>query len=105
MPVYAANQIDFLDGGGIRGLWSLLALERLMENIADQEEQQNEKALHSFSPETWPGDLTQEPATDEEKRRYEVETDPERKLAATAKASRYLPCHYFDYIGGSSTGG
>jgi len=76
-----------------------------MENIADQEEQLDGGALHSFSPEAWPGDLKQEPVTEEERRRYDAETTPERKLAAIAKAQRYFPCHYFDYIGGSSTGG
>ena len=33
------------------------------------------------------------------------ETERADRAKARVKRSRYLPCHYFDYIGGTSTGG
>ncbi len=63
------------DGGGIRGYSSLLILERLMQEVA-----------------VW------------ENRFQEQEADldvPHR----TFEAQNLLPCHYFDYMYGTSTGG
>lgn len=69
-------------------------LKRLMQHIARIEQNDvgtgllGETASHSFHPEQYPTDLA-------------TETDAFRKLKFE---QRYLPCHYFDLIGGSSTG-
>jgi hypothetical protein len=96
----------FSDGGGIRGLWSLYALEKLMEYIADAEEvfANGDSHAHSFLPMPWPSTLRLVHVTNEEKRNLKHATDELGEVAAMSKAKRYLPCHYFDCIGGSSTG-
>ncbi|KAL9118960.1 MAG: hypothetical protein Q9187_004487, partial [Circinaria calcarea] len=93
-----------LDGGGIRGYWSLLALQKLMGYIAEKEENEDDGTLHSFSPEGWPDNVSQVPRTQEEKRQIAAANTPEDKCRAYSNTRRYLPCHYFDHICGSSTG-
>ncbi|KAI4172507.1 MAG: hypothetical protein LQ343_003501 [Gyalolechia ehrenbergii] len=84
---WARKYILSLDGGGVRGYSSLLLLERLMEQITNFEKEMNPQADSSaFSPLT---DLTS------------LYSDPMMKELQNT----YRPCHYFDYIGGSSTGG
>jgi hypothetical protein len=93
------------DGGGIRGYWSLLALQKLMEYIAEEELGnilgQHE---HSFSPQLYPDNVSQGPFTEKEKNDLSAVADHEAKYRALSNARRFLPCHYFDYICGSSTG-
>jgi hypothetical protein len=36
---------------------------------------------------------------------YQPNFNNGRKPAKDAERCKYLPCHYFDYIGGTSTGG
>jgi patatin-like phospholipase/acyl hydrolase len=72
------------DGGGIRGYWQLVVLERLMEEIAKVERDREPKAMSSLHPLEAIG-----------------QGEHEKKEVTDA----YLPCHYFDFIGGSSTGG
>lgn len=68
------------------------------------------KGLHSFWPQSWPGDNISHVglSVGEKERRNEARGEGEqlaaRQLAALHKTRRYLPCHYFDYICGSSTG-
>ena len=66
--------------------------------------------LHSFWPKLWPGDnstlvdfSTQEREGRRNARGEGIQLEA-RKLAALHNSRRYLPCHYFDYICGSSTG-
>lgn len=80
---------DLADGGGVRGYYSLLLLSYLMKHIHKAEELLDEPRspththnLSSFSPCEQPRDSSYSPT-------------PE---------SRFLPCHYFDYISGTSTG-
>ncbi|KAI9712378.1 MAG: hypothetical protein M1820_001591 [Bogoriella megaspora] len=93
-----------LDGGGVRGIWSLMALEKLMEWIAIEEIEQSGSdtpVQHSFHPEPFPGHVSHGPFDKGGDGRH-----PEKASEyETWKESRkYLPCHYFDIIGGSSTG-
>ncbi|KAL8703259.1 MAG: hypothetical protein Q9201_003565 [Fulgogasparrea decipioides] len=84
---WARKYILSLDGGGIRGYSSLLLLKRLMDDVAILEKHYNPKANTSaFSPLI---DSTS------------FYSDPVMKELQNT----YRPCHYFDYIGGSSTGG
>jgi hypothetical protein len=74
-----------LDGGGIRGYSSLLILKRLMDNIIllETEEPIDGFAIESSSDYPW-------------------DTEPDLKKDPT---KAFYPCHYFDYIAGTSTGG
>ena len=106
------------DGGGIRGYWSLLVLERLMAYIGEEEERMHDEAegteershaenesgntYSSFHPLLYPESLSQ----------YTIicgkgsnnASDRMHALRKLPPARRYLPCHYFDLICGSSTG-
>ena len=75
-----------------------------MEYIAEKEEEEDDEIYHSFSPEGWPDDVSHVPLTDEERTQRNHADTAEAKCRAIHKTKRYLPCHYFDYIGGSSTG-
>ncbi|MCJ1473730.1 hypothetical protein MMC13_002381 [Lambiella insularis] len=96
------------DGGGIRGYWSLLALEKLMKHIGEMEEEQEH--YHSFSPLDWPphGVSQLVPATQKQSSIEDFTStdnpDVKERCRNIPSARRYLPCHYFDYICGSSTG-
>lgn len=64
--------------------------------------------LHSFRPAEYPSNVSHVSRKDGEPEAYHIK-DVSFEVPATfnqLRASRrYLPCHYFDYIGGSSTGG
>ena len=92
------------DGGGIRGYWSLLALEKLMEFVAEAEERSNRRMYHSFFPEPWPDHVSQIPLTQKQQQRASEANGEESKARVLPQARRFLPCHYFDNICGSSTG-
>ena len=97
------------DGGGIRVYWSLLVLEKLMEHIAKVEQNTYHElgptpVLHSFSPEPYPEDCSQEQFSREEQKAWNEAVGEDNKMRARHPTRRYLPCHYFDTICGSSTG-
>ena len=82
-----------------------------MEHIAAIEKQRkvsengDVEVLHSFSPQAWPDHVSQIPPTAvEEHKRIEDANGAEAKCKAMYEARRFLPCHYFDHICGSSTG-
>ena len=66
-----------------------------MELIAEEEERQSKASqvmIHSFAPEPFPSYVAQ----------HAGKAVPFDQLQMT---QRFLPCHYFDLICGSSTGG
>ena len=76
-----------------------------MEFVAEAEEKEDEDEIyHSFSPQSWPSHVSPAPLTPEEKTRVDEADGEEAKARALPKVRRYLPCHYFDNICGSSTG-
>ncbi|KAF5250911.1 hypothetical protein FANTH_3965 [Fusarium anthophilum] len=87
---WAQKTILTFDGGGIRGYASLLVLKRIMIQIRELEQKHKEYRAHHSSFYRWMG-VPDDAA-------LEGGPDPER-------VDRYLPCHYFDYIAGTSTGG
>ncbi|MCJ1398485.1 hypothetical protein MMC11_001685 [Xylographa trunciseda] len=99
---WSSQNLLSLDGGGIRGYWSLLALDQLMKHVADEERKIGND--HSFIPEEWPENVSQIPHTESEQRDHDNATTAEAKRCVIPRSRRYLPCHYFDYICGSSTG-
>ncbi|SCN93791.1 uncharacterized protein FFNC_08088 [Fusarium fujikuroi] len=79
-----------LDGGGIRGYSSLLVLKRIMIRIQELERGHEEYRAPSSDFYRWKGAP--------EENIVEDNPDPDR-------VDKYLPCHYFDYVAGTSTGG
>ena len=75
-----------------------------MEYVAMVEESEDSTTYHSFSPKPWPANVSQVPLTDIEKQKRKKARDDEAKTRMLPQTRRYLPCHYFDYICGSSTG-
>lgn len=76
--------------------------EEVKEEIT--EEQDGEKVHHSFWPQPWPNNVSQVAPTRGQRRRMEDALTAGDRRRAIPRAQRYLPCHYFDYICGSSTG-
>ena len=72
-----------------------------MEYIAVEEERLDEEALHSFYPMDLPSNVSQ---LKDEKRHTNVSNHSEDPVLSVPRTRRYLPCHYFDQIGGTSTG-
>lgn len=58
----------------------------------------------SFSPENYPPNVSHVPLAKDEITKERAARDTISKNRSIKKSRRYLPCHYFDYIGGSSTG-
>lgn len=95
-----------VDGGGIRGYGSLLILQALMEKVGVEERRIDPSIKSSFSPcmykptkigfsTPYSGDIESFKAD------IVSETDP----SGLPHDSLFLPCHYFDYGAGTSTGG
>ncbi|KAE8449128.1 hypothetical protein EG329_008512 [Mollisiaceae sp. DMI_Dod_QoI] len=98
------------DGGGIRGYGSLLIVKELMRRIGLEEKRLEENIDSSFYPSLYkPRGVALEdnrPIT-ASSNAQKVEASP--KVDAEGRdlgeSARFLPCHYFNYIGGTSTGG
>lgn len=107
------------DGGGIRGYSTLLILKDLMAKIAEEEQRISPAASSSAFPYT-----LNSGRQDDTSQRTSLSTSPRSTTASvqlnssptpvhpthsasvnTSRSSQFLPCHYFDYIAGTSTGG
>ncbi|KAL9109011.1 MAG: hypothetical protein Q9227_006251 [Pyrenula ochraceoflavens] len=98
------------DGGGVRGYWTLLVLNHLIGQIArieqklDENAPVDESASHSFHPEKYPKSVSRNISVTERQRLSEAEAQDADEAQALHPSRRYLVCHYFDYVCGSSTG-
>ena len=81
---WSAKLILTLDGGGIRGYSSLVILRALMNEITRIEQTLEPVALSSA---------------------HTTRIPREDIPAEVYREGRYLPCHYFDYVAGTSVGG
>ena len=99
--------LTVLDGGGIKGVSSLLILRQLMFRISEIERAQEPHAPSSVFPLDYrpPIRHAHVQAVRHTTTFSRVEPGHERVIGPLAPTSEYLPCHYFDYIAGSSTGG
>ena len=79
-----------LDGGGVRNLSSLLILRELMGAVEEQERRINPEAKSS---------------ADSSLVNYLPDEQPTPSAGGSRSVPGYLPCHYFDYVSGTSTGG
>ncbi|KAH7253614.1 acyl transferase/acyl hydrolase/lysophospholipase [Fusarium redolens] len=87
---WAQKSILTFDGGGVRGYASLLVLKRIMTRIREIERDHDNYPAPSSTFYPWMGERGQPAAED----------NPESE-----RVDEYLPCHYFDYVARTSTGG
>lgn len=85
---WAQKTVLSLDGGRVRGLSSLLILKEIMQEV---EKLERECTPAAYSSEESPLMLRT--------------SRSDKKVRVKYPKNAYLPCHYFDYIAGSSTGG
>lgn len=91
-----SSQLSAVDGGGIRGYYSLLILKLLMTMVKIFEE--------SFTD----GNGVESPADSSfwpHKQPLHVSHTARSGESEGLSHNDYLPCHYFDTISGTSTGG
>lgn len=92
------------DGGGVKGYSSLLILKELMSRIQvhERELDPTHPAESSAHPRPHrPREFTRSAST----RASTLEPNEGNDSTVSEADSRFLPHHYFDYIGGTSTGG
>ena len=86
-----------------------MALEKLMQHIAEEElNHEGGQAQHSFHPEAFPDtyeDQSDQTSMSLEPFRSGMTLNGLVPMDAFVASKRFLPCHYFDFIAGSSTGG
>jgi hypothetical protein len=93
------------DGGGIRGYSSLIITRRLMRKI-EKIETGDRQTTSSYSPEIYTPCVNNVlPRPTGRASSGSDGSKQEQGPAACGECCRFLPCHYFDYIGGTSTGG
>ena len=94
------------DGGGIRGYGSLLILSALMEKVGIEERRIDPAIKSSFSPCMYkPTKIGFSTSYTEDIESFEANVVRETDPCGLSLDSLFLPCHYFDYGAGTSTGG
>lgn len=112
---WSKQSIITFDGGGIRGYGSLLILRQLMLEIGDEEAllgAEDGLGESSFAP------CEYKPRAKSSLHDGDFEPSPTTRMPTNAfgkdgisdpvplpNSSLFLPCHYFNYVGGTSTGG
>ncbi|KAF4432635.1 hypothetical protein FACUT_8323 [Fusarium acutatum] len=86
---WAEKLVLTFDGGGIRAISSLLILKRIMHEIREFEIYHEDGPAYSSSSAPWTCPKIGFPRVSEESDRVD----------------EFLPCHYYDYMAGTSTGG
>lgn len=89
---WSRRMVLSLDGGGIRGLTSLYILRELMSMTRDIE-RKYKNTSSTASPLIRPDGRERDSGSGE------------FSYSEQNSVGEFLPCHYFDYIGGTSTGG
>ena len=107
IPVYFTDHK--VDGGGIRGYGSLLILQDLMEKIGELEKQYG-GAESSFAPCVYKPTKPGSGETNREMKRFSTASKSSSLVATEldeppSNSALFLPCHYFTYAAGTSTGG
>ncbi len=77
-------------------------LQKLFDYVGMEEE--NNQTDHSFTPQEWPDNVCQAPLTEEEEIPVKEAYSRRDRMRALPRTRKFLPCHYFDYVCGSSTG-
>lgn len=113
-PPWDKQCVLSLDGGGIRGFSSLIILRELMKEVHRIETQNLSQECIQRHSSYYPEEHI--PCTNNDSVAHTASAEPVNRSnqqaekgstepAECGKFCRYLPCHYFDYIGGTSTGG
>ena len=96
MHIFISRHLSEIDGGGVRGYYSLLILKLLMTMVKIIEQSFTDgngverPANSSFWPHNQPLHVSHTALSGD---------------SDQASRNHYLPCHYFDTISGTSTGG
>lgn len=94
------------DGGGIRGYGSLLILQALIEKIGVEERRIDPFIKSSFSPCMYkPSKIGFSTPYTKDTESAETDIVTETDPSGLSNDALFLPCHYFDYGAGTSTGG
>jgi hypothetical protein len=82
------------------------AIAREERRLAEEEEPQRiDEGIHSFHPQAFPDNVTQVPFNKQEQDGIaKAKSHGKPECTALRDSRKFLPCHYFDYICGTSTG-
>lgn len=103
---WTRQAIISFDGGGIRGYGSLLILRALMEKVGIEERRIDPAIKSSFSPCIYkPTKVGFSTPYTKDVESFEANVVTETNPSGLSNDCLFLPCHYFDYGAGTSTGG
>ena len=109
-PKWTHQNVLCLDGGGVRGYSTLIILNELMSKIEAIERSHQEPANSSFHPKSPVsfGFEDAEVTPEQQRKRWTIGKAKDKQKQTLPKVKpeeSFYPCHYFDYIFGTSTGG